>query len=163
MKEYYLCGMQFIPENIIDAQAEAIGNPELFGERIKHFQEAQPAILAYLFSENFDLLTQEEKEYLIYLALVIWSAVDQVAPELATVITKSIDEKEEANWEQLKDVKAKQFRDRLDVFFDNYTQEDLLAFAEDALVHDEDKMVTNEGREYIFIALKTIIDCLEAA
>ena len=48
----------------------------------------------------------------------------------------------------------------MDVFFENYQQEDLLAFVEDSLIDDEDEIVTKVGREPMFVALKSIIDCL---
>ena len=54
---------------------------------------------------------------------------------------------------------AKKFRERLDVFFQDYFQEDLLAFVEDSLSEEEEEMVTKIGREPMFVALKTIIDC----
>ena len=57
---------------------------------------------------------------------------------------------------------AKRFRDRMDIFFENYSQEDLLAFVEDNLVEDEDSLVTKEGREPMFVALKSVIDILTA-
>ncbi|MFT5382917.1 MAG: hypothetical protein ACI81W_000313, partial [Saprospiraceae bacterium] len=67
-------------------------------------------------------------------------------------------------WEKLSENQSKGFRDKLDVFFENTSQEDLLAFVEDALVQDEeDDMISPEGREYVFITLKTIIDCLDQA
>ena len=58
---------------------------------------------------------------------------------------------------------AKKFRDRLDPFFENTQQEDLVAFAEDAVTEDLDdpeSLVTKEGREPIFVALATMIDVL---
>ncbi|MFK8104727.1 MAG: hypothetical protein AB8G15_19570, partial [Saprospiraceae bacterium] len=76
---------------------------------------------------------------------------------------RTLEEKEEDNWEKLENVPAGSFRDRLDVFFKDYPQEDLLAFAEDALVEEEedsDINLTKEGKELMFVALKTIIDCL---
>ena len=43
------------------------------------------------------------------------------------------------------------------------SQEDLLAFVEDNLVEDEDSVVTKEGREPMFVALKSVIDVLTNA
>ena len=48
----------------------------------------------------------------------------------------------------------------MDVFFEDYAQEDMLAFVEDNLVEDEDSTITKEGREPIFVALKSVIDVL---
>jgi hypothetical protein len=74
-----------------------------------------------------------------------------------------IGEAEEKNYEILESSTAKKFRDRLDPFFEGYEQEELLAFAEEAVLEDEDdpdSVVTKEGREPIFITMKTLIDVL---
>ena len=155
--------MQFISESIIDQQSTMIAIDENRSAAIQSLKNTQPAILAYLFSESFELLTQEEKEYTMFLVLVVWASIVNIHPEQGTIDPKAIEKAEDENWEKLKDIKAATFREKLDVFFKNTTQEDLLAFVEDALVQDEDEMVTKEGREYIFVALKTIIDCLDKA
>jgi hypothetical protein len=157
--------MPFIPENVIDEVAEKIGNlngdiDALFAE----FKQEQPAILAYLTSESFNVLTNAEKDYLLYLALVIWKSIGEVDPISSTITQKQIAESEEDNWAQLNESVSKNFRERLTPFFDETEQEDLLAFVEDSLTLDEeadaDLNLSKEGRDPIFIALKTIIDCL---
>ena len=60
--------------------------------------------------------------------------------------------------EIINEVTSKQFRDRLNVFFEKTSQEDLLAFIEDSLLEEEEELVTKVGREPMFIALKSIID-----
>lgn len=155
--------MQFIPESTIDQKSENIGNAESRSEYIQSLKDKQPAILAYLFSESFDLLTQSEKEYTMFLALVIWESVHSHHPDQEQVSPTDIETAEDYNWEILGSSKEKEFRDKLNFFFENSSQEDLLAFIEDALVQDEDEMISAEGREYVFIALKTIIDCLSQA
>ena len=52
------------------------------------------------------------------------------------------------------------FHDRLNAFFNEYPQEDLLAFVEDSLESDEDITVSPAGRELIFVACCTLIDAL---
>ncbi|MBK8490068.1 MAG: hypothetical protein IPL49_03955 [Saprospirales bacterium] len=77
-----------------------------------------------------------------------------------------LDEQEEVNWEILNEASSPRFQDRLDPFFDQTDQEDLLAFIEDSLVLDDSEedewKLTKEGREPIFIGLKTMVDCLTA-
>ncbi len=153
--------MQFIPESIIDQKAIEVGELSDISELIQDLKEKQPAILSFLISESFDLLTPKEKDYTLFLSLVVWKASQEVHPDQNQIDPTSIEKAEEANWEKLSDNKTKTFRNKLDIFFENNPQEDLLAFVEDALVHEEDDIVSNEGREYVFIALKTIIDCLD--
>jgi len=152
--------MQFISESIIDQKSETVGASDDLSEYIQGLKEHQPALLAYLFSESFELLTEGEKEYTMFLVLVVWESVWSVHPEQGKIEPTAIEKAEDSNWEKLDSSKAKDFRDKLNVFFEDTLQEDLLAFVEDALIQDEDDMISNEGRDYVFIALKTVIDCL---
>lgn len=155
--------MQFIPESIIDVKAETVGNPEQFSALVQELKSKQPALLAYLFSASFEMLTQSEKEYTMFLTLVIWASVLELHPEQKQITTEQVEKAEEVNWEKIQDQKSKDFRSKMDVYFQNTPQEDLLAFIEDALTHDEDDMISKEGREYVFVSIKTIVDCLHAA
>ena len=149
----------FITEATIDEVAESIGDDNI-EEIIEDFSEAQPAILAYIFTEDMELLSESEREYLLGLVIIIWKAIEKQEGEIDEVESKQLEEAEERNWALLEKTSAKKFRDRMDVFFKGYPQEDLLAFAEDALVEDEDSPVTSEGREPMMVVLKTIIDVL---
>lgn len=150
--------MPFISEKIIEQVASNLDvSSEQYEDLIHQFQEEQPIVLAYLFSENFDVLTAEEKPYFLYLSLVIWQSIKTVAA-LPVVQEKQLEVTEEKNWELLQSAPARNFRERLDVFFENYPQEDLLAFVEDSLTIDEDDFLTKEGREPMVVALKSLID-----
>jgi hypothetical protein len=161
--------MKKISEEDIDI---AIGEIEANGiteEMIEAFKSSQPIVFAYLFSDSFDLSTQDEKEYLLYLVMVAWKAISKVHPEMNEVEEEEIGESEEKNWELINNVSATKFRDRLTILFENSNQEDLLAFAEDMLTELEEEettekeIVTKEGRELLFVAYKSIIDAMEMA
>lgn len=122
----------------------------------------QPAIIAYLNQENLQLLTEEEFDYCTFLTTIIYKVFRENGVEVAEVTAAQIDAAEEANWDILSRATGKKFSQRIDGFFENYVQEDLLAFVEDALEPDELPIVTPEGREPLFITLKTIIDVLNA-
>lgn len=152
----------FVSEVIIEQVANTLSDSEdHYTDLIAELKTSQPVLLSYLLSENFKLLTQEERGYLLYLALVIWQSTQTAQPTALQIETELIESKEEANWEILNATKARRFRERLDGFFDNTPQEDLLAFIEDALMEEEeDNFVTKEGKELLFIGLKTVVDCL---
>ncbi len=151
----------FISEQIIDSITEALDNEEnSYDEAIGDMQAKQPILFSYLLSESFKLLTKEESDYLLYLAMVIWKAVDTKVEEMTILDSEKIEEIEEQNWTLFNDTAARRFKEKLDAFFDKYPQEDLLAFVEDALVDDEDSFVTKEGKELLFIGLRTTIDAL---
>jgi len=151
----------FISEQIIDSITEALDSHENnYDEAIGDMQAQQPILFSYLLSESFKLLTGEEREYLLYLALVIWKATNTQEIEVPVLDSEKIEEIEEKNWTLFNENTARGFNDKLNVFFENYPQEDLLAFVEDALVDDEDSFVTKEGKELLFIGLRTTIDAL---
>ena len=160
--------MEFVSEKIIDDVIEELEDlaDEQYEQRMEAFAEAQPVLFAWLFSEQFDLLSEEEKGYLQYLALIAWMSIVRANGPVDAVLEDQIGEAEEKNFEILEGSAAKKFRDRLDPFFENTSQEDLLAFAEEAVMESEDdpdSLVTKEGREPIFIALKTMVDVLTEA
>ncbi len=157
--------MNFVSEEVIDGIIDALESysDEQYEKEMEDFSEAQPVLFAWLFSEEFELLTEDEKGYLQYLALIAWKSIVAVNGPIDAVSEDEIGEAEENNYELLEASTAKKFRDRLDPFFENSSQEDLLAFAEEAVLESEDdpdSIVSKEGREPIFIALKTIVDVL---
>lgn len=157
--------MNLVSEKIIDAVIDELENltDEQYEGRMEAFATAQPVVFAWLFSEHFDLLSEDEKGYMQYLSLIAWSAIVRVNGPGEAVSEEQLGEAEERNYELLENTSARKFRDRLNVFFEHTTQEDLLAFAEDAVLEDEDDpeaLVTKEGRELIFVAVKTLTDVL---
>lgn len=158
----------FISETTIENILALLENEnEQIEQHLKEFAQKQPILYSYLLSEGFDILIEEEKELLLFLALVIFKSVEAHQESFPLMTQESLGDKEEQNWETLNESVGKSFRDKLDIFFKDYPQEDLLAFVEDALTlseeaeeAEENSIVTKEGREPMFIALKTIIDVL---
>jgi hypothetical protein len=151
--------MKFISEEIIDRVAEEIGgSEEAFKEATIDLSMEQPNIAAYIFSDNFDLFTAAEKQYFLFLVLVVFKSIKDEVENLPRTTAEDLGKIEEKNWQLINEVTSKQFRDRLNVFFENTPQEDLLAFVEDSLLEEEEELVTKVGREPMFIALKSIID-----
>jgi len=156
--------MTFISEEIIDDILEQLeSTPDAYEAAMQEMELAQPILTAYFQSDNFDLFTAEERDYLQYIALIIWRSFTQVNKNQAIINEEQISEAEDLNWARLENVQSIIFRERAGIFFENYPQEDLLAFVEDALLDDEeDALVTKEGREALFITLKTVIDLLNS-
>lgn len=140
---------------------------EQYEEIMEQFTANQPVLIAYIFNdENFHLLNEDERGYLEYLALILWRSVHNAYGPLQPVSEEAIGEAEEKNYEIMENSTGKHFSDRLNPFFEGYPQEDLLAFAEEAVTEDEDEpegIIGKEAREPIFVALKTMIDVLTAS
>ncbi len=138
--------------------------PDLFSSLLDGLEREQPAIINWIFSESFDILSQDEKQYFLFLALVIIVSISEELANEDVIDPKTIEETEDKNWEIFSEQSSKDFREKINVFFDKYPQEDLLAFVEDALELElEDQVVTTIGRPPMFIALKTLIDILAIA
>ena len=160
--------MKVISETTIDKIIDELEEKGITEPLIQSFKTSQPLIYAYLFSDSFDLSTQNEKEYLFYLVIVAWKSIMEVVPDLEIVDEEEIGVSEEKNWELINNVKATKFRDRITVLFEHSDQEDLLAFAEDMLTEldnedSDNEIITKEGRELLFVAYKSIIDAIEMA
>ncbi len=156
--------MKFVSEKIIDGVIDQLDGlaEQAYESRMQQFADRQPVAFAYLFSEQFDLLTDDEKGYLQYLALIIHESWLKVNPDTDPISEEELGLAEERNHEILEASGGATLKKRLDPFFENTPQEDLLAMVEDAVLDEEDlEVLTKEGREPIFIALKSLIDCLQ--
>ena len=154
---------KFISEDQIEATIAALdADDQVFAEAIEEFKEEQPVIFSFFFSESVKLLTQAEREFLFYLGVIIWKSIQSNWPHAIPEISEEqLGAAEENNWTLLESITSKNFNDRLNPFFEDSPQEDLLAFVEDMLVPEEDNNdLSKEGREPIFVTLKSVIDCL---
>ena len=152
--------MHFVDEMTIEKIVEKLGNNAAAVQNlIDNYSSTEPALLGYFFSEDTHAFTNPEREWMLFLLMVILES-SKVNSEKEVFSEKIILDTEEKNWTILQQSSGKTFRDRLDIFFDNYKQEDLLAFVEDSVTDTEDEIISKEGREPMFIMLKTIIDVL---
>jgi hypothetical protein len=155
--------MKLVSDKTIDQIIDQLdASDEAFELAMDKAGEEQPMIFAYLTSESFDLLTEEERGYMLYIGLILYLAYKKTNPNLQDISEDQLGDAEEKNYEMLEQAKGETFADRLDIFFDNYKQEELLALAEEAVMDEEEEehLVTEEGAEPMFVALKTVIDAM---
>jgi len=144
-------------ENIIESLED---NAKLIALE-ERWEEDFPAISDYLNQDSFSLLVEEEKAYLSFMIAVIFLSWEEKFGKFEKDFKpKALEKIEEANWEKLSNAKGKSFREKLDVFFDGHTQEDLLAFVEDSVQDDEEQMVSSAARDIVFICATTILDTI---
>ena len=130
--------MKFVGEQVIDEIVTLLDNNQDQLETIvqeKH--EQQSVAFGYIFSDNLKILHQEEREFVLFLLLVIILSAEKINGKFNPIDVKEFEVAEEQNWTMLEASGAKSFRDRLDPFFEGTKQEDLLAFIEDALSDSE--------------------------
>jgi len=161
-----------ISEATIDTILEKFDTQVLdYEQTVKEFADEQPALFSFLIGDNEGVFSQDEEDFLLYLALVVYKSVEHERKELPIVEEKEINDAEEANWNLMEANKSSDFRERLDIFYEKSPEEELMAFVEDAVSGDTDAVsedgetftMTTEGREPMFVALKTVIDVLTKA
>lgn len=148
-----------ITEAIIDAQIQALQTSD-FDADLAQLTQAQPYLMDYLTNEDNGAFTAAEQELLLFAGLVIYRSITSQGTTSSIIKGEKFAELEEKNFELLQTQKAKGFRERITIFFEQSSQEDLLAFIEDLLLDEESNDISPEGREPLFITLKTTMDVL---
>ncbi|HQV97932.1 MAG TPA: hypothetical protein PLE29_09725 [Saprospiraceae bacterium] len=154
--------MVTIPESIINDIIDQYQDEVKYLTDLKHLSSEQPDLIAFIDQENYSLLTNDEIALLEYLTLVIYFSSMKMIEKTIQIQGKSLEAAEEDNWNTFNEITAKSFFNKLDSFFKDYPQEDLLALVEDSIQQDEDNIVTPVGREIIFVACKSIIDTIHS-
>jgi len=111
----------------------------------------------YLNSDSFKGLTTVENQLSFFINSVIFHTCSENHEALPEFDIDRYQEKEESNWSERE--KHKTWLAAKDSYFDNYTEEDLLAFVEDMLT-DEENELSEISKEVIFITAKSYVDFL---
>ena len=129
---------------------------------IQELEEHQPAALAYVLSEDFEALGEEENEILLLDALMLWQIINQAYESIDTPDSEKVDQLQFDNWkasEELKATKGQSFDDFVEPMIADYPEDELLYFVLDTLIDEDDEDDMNsESKLPIFIALKTLCD-----
>lgn len=152
--------MKFISERVIDSVLDKLEkSPNEISRSFEVFSDEQKPFTQYIATENFKLLKEEEYDLLVFILVVIWKSIHESEELKAIIEEKVINDIDEMNWSTYDEKGTKKFNEVVDLFFDDYEQEDLLAFVEDSIAgEEEESKITQVGREIIFITSKTLID-----
>ena len=121
------------------------------------FVENQGDYWNYMNSEGFKGLSESERQMLFFVNSVIYHTCVSAETPIDFDI-ESFQEKEEANW-SVREAEDK-WEKAVDNYFQDYEEEDLLAFVEDMLVEEEIRRLSDIGKEVILITAKSYIDLL---
>lgn len=150
-----------IKEEQIDTVIEKLSlEPMIFETHLQEWIEWQPMIASYVFSDTFSLLNEDEKEAFVFGSTIILTIAKESAVAQGKITEDEIGELEEVNYEIFESQKAKDFRSKMDAFFQDYPEEDLLAFVEDLCIDEEEENFTEDGMKVMIIGLKTMIDLM---
>jgi hypothetical protein len=126
----------------------------------QNLSTSHPVLFKFLFSRDTTYLSAEEHELLLFLAMVIIRSCEDSEKEFGDISGDKLDSREEVNWQVFESARDQDFSTQMDQFFKRSPEEDLLAFIEDALIDDDESLLSPAGRELICIKLISIVDCL---
>ena len=152
--------MTIIEEKTIEESIELLSDKEMYHQFFEETVTENSGLVAYLSAEGFNILTEEEKDLMWYCALVLLHSWKKITGDFPSISNDDIEDAEEANYDIVGEKQIK-FKEVADLLFEEYEQEDLLAFVEDTLTPDEEDFITPVGRKVLFISLKTIIDVMD--
>lgn len=151
--------MKFISEQELDQAAEQLLQAGVLEQVLDELELEQPWLLAFLIADAGPALSRDELDHMMFLALVIWYAMDNDERKaMPQIQPEAFEETEETIWTHIQSGGNKSFKDMLDPYFEVTLQEDVLSFIEDALQLDEESPVTTVGREPAFVRLKVMMD-----
>jgi len=123
-----------------------------------NFAEEEVVYWNYLNSDSFKGLSNDEHQMLFFINSVIYHSCKDLLSQDYEFDIEEYQTFEEDNWEIRE--QTKKWSDAADRYFEDYSEEDLLAFVEDMLATDEEaeSEISELGREIIFITAKSYID-----
>ena len=125
-----------------------------------NFAEAENEYWSYLNSDSFRGLTEEEHQLLFFINSVIYLVVQSDARYKLPFELEEFQGAEETSWALREELGN--WAKTKDVLFKGYVQEDLLAFVEDSLAEEEEEILSEIGKEVIFITSKSYMDLIVA-
>ncbi|MGK7395140.1 MAG: hypothetical protein ACNS62_11250 [Candidatus Cyclobacteriaceae bacterium M3_2C_046] len=157
--------MRRITDIDIDETQDILDNlPE---EKLEHLiidmGESQPYILAYLMAVEHDTFSEEEREFLLYMGIMIWKAAGGKNYQ-TKVSDVDIETAEEMNLKMLEYLLVENdagFQDFVSNLLNSYHQSSLLKFVVTSIMEEQSGHFDEENFGALFITLKTIIDCMD--
>ena len=168
-----------VSEQHVEQALEAASEQERVEALMMEFATEQTPAVQYFYTDGFSLLTEAEREYLQYLGLVVYTAAKRTYGQMPELAAEDLERWDELAWTWMQDSVGKPWAQRLDIFFSEIDEEELLAFAEDALHAPDDKDDNHESdgeesdeqllfdsspsRELAFVGLAVLIGALHEA
>ena len=162
--------MDPIPEDVVDNTWRVMSRMKSarMTRLVEKMSIRQPVLLAYLMAAGeADFLTEEEKESLLYMGVVIWRIMSKGDRPLYQITERLLDKMEVRNERMLEFLSGESsgdFISSVEMIFKNYNQSQVLRYVVEGLMEeDEGNEFSEDGKGYMLVSLKTIIDCLDYA
>lgn len=145
-----------IQEATVEKVMEEVASDEVYSEKIRvDFNETQEDYLTYLEREVYSLISDPEKDLLLFILYALNEFMVKEKGEASPIELHKYFDAEEKMWQMYEDGIKKPFKERITPFFEEIDEEEALAFIEDLLVEaegeeDEDLLIDPAGRDVIW-------------
>lgn len=145
-----------IQETTVEKVLDAITNNEAYSEEIRsRFNETQEDYLAYLEREVYSLISDPEKDLLLFILYALHEFVNKEMGSVEPLELHHYFDAEEKMWKMYEELIKSPFKERVTPFFELIDEEEALAFVEDLLVdaeneEDEDLHIDAAGKDVIW-------------
>jgi len=134
---------------------------------INRMSKEQPVILAYLMAVDNDVFNQSEREVLLFLGVAVWQIMLQGNRPLPKVTEEILDNAEAGNLkmaEYLRGETEEGFEGATKKIIGSYRQPEVLRYVVEAIMEDTEEScpIREENKGFMFLDLKTVIDCFDA-
>ncbi len=142
-------------------------DPDSAIQMVEDLVENQPILVNYLIQTGQDFLSAEEQEFFMFLGLSIFLAFEKSGARIPEIPHSAIESAEKRNASMVKYLSEEPESDILNTVLNiwkGYNQRGLLRFLIETIVDDEENnemFEDDEHRAFVFIGLKTLIDCLD--
>jgi len=120
--------------------------------KIHDFVAGEREFSGYLLGDDFKLLTEEEKQTMLFIHMVLFFCLS--ANESKKFDPERFQKIEDDNWKFFNE-QGRSWEEKTEKMFQDYKEEELLAFVEDML---NDEEISSLSQELIFITAKSYID-----
>lgn len=133
---------------------------------IEDFSTKQPYVLAYLMATGSEILTEEDRETLVFMGLTIWKVVSDHVTQIPEINDEVLDRNEQGNMDMLDYLAGEpesEFMNTVDLIMNRYSQGELLKFIIYKIVDEKENALspTQENVGLVVIYLKTVLDCFD--
>jgi len=141
-------------------------DPDAIPALVQELGQKQPFLLTYLMATGHDILTEQEREALLFMGVMIWQILNKIYSNITVITEEDLDSFENKNIQMLEYLAGESesdFLDTVEKIMSKYQQPELLRFMISKLDQEPDRGIelSDDNMGMIVIYLKTVIDCFD--
>lgn len=133
---------------------------------VNKMAKEHPAVVAYLMTAGDNLLSEDERDLLIYLGMVVWQIVKKLSGDIPQITTDHLERAETQNIQMLEYLEGESeedFMSTIQVLIESYNQPEILRYVVEAIIEDDEDSfaIGDEAKGVMLLCIKTVIDAFD--